>query len=107
MQWSKEPATTIDGLIVSVEEAWQDYQPKTLDRIWLSHQACMDEIMQCNGGNHFKLPHIKKSSLLDDMGLLPWSIDVSEEAKNALKRMGIVFGENVEVGDDAVKEDST
>jgi hypothetical protein len=95
IQWSKEPATTIEGLVAVVEEAWKEYQPTTLDRIWLSHQACMNEIIQCFGGNHYKLPHIKKDTLLDDRGVLPFSLDVTIEAKNALHDMGLVFG-NVE-----------
>jgi hypothetical protein len=88
IQWSQEPAYTIDGLILNVMLAWQKYEAKTLDRIWLSHQACMNEIIQAYGGNHYKIPHLSKNTLLDERGVLPSSIAVSDEAEQALIKMG-------------------
>jgi hypothetical protein len=88
IQWSQEPAYTIDGLIVNVLLAWQKYEAKTLDKIWLSHQACMNEIIQAYGGNHYSIPHLSKNTLLDERGVLQLSIAVSHEAEQALIEMG-------------------
>jgi hypothetical protein len=85
MQWGQAPATTIDGLIASVVAAWDWYDPKVLDRIWLTHQSCMNEIMSSGGGNHYKLPHLGKSTLVDVVGQIPRSIAVSRDAEIELE----------------------
>jgi hypothetical protein len=75
-------------LIVNVLLAWEAYPPKTLDKVWISHQACMNEIMQCRGGNHYKVPHVAKHTLVDEKGVLPHAINVTTEASESLTEMG-------------------
>jgi hypothetical protein len=87
MQWGMEPATKIDTLIERVKRAFNLYDPHTLDKVWMTHQAVQNEIMACNGCNHYKLPHLGKSSLVDERGVLPWTIPVSRDAKDELERM--------------------
>jgi tRNA uridine 5-carbamoylmethylation protein Kti12 len=89
MQWGMDPAINIDMLIDNVETAYQKYDPHTLDRVWLSHQSCLNEIIACSGGNHYKLPHINKNNMKNRVGILPRSIEVSEEAEATLERMKI------------------
>jgi hypothetical protein len=85
IQWQSEPATTIDGLIVSVMTAWQQYNPRTLECVWITHQACLNEVIACYGDNTYQLPHLGKHNLRDANGNLPSSIDVSDEAEEALE----------------------
>jgi hypothetical protein len=54
MQWGMEPATNIDTLIERVKRTFTLYDPNTLDRVWMTHQAVQNEIMACNGCNHYK-----------------------------------------------------
>ena len=78
-------ARTIDGLIANVIKAWVDYDPKKLNRIFLTHQACMDEILKCNGDNTYQLPHLQKS-IIEKSGNLPARLEASPEAiQNAKK----------------------
>jgi hypothetical protein len=85
------PATTIDGLIVNVMEAWERYEARTLERVWLTHQACLNEIVECQGGNVYTLPHIGKNKLVDAVGNLPASIVVSDEAEAAFLDLGLNY----------------
>jgi hypothetical protein len=85
MQWRKEPVTTIDGLIVLVLDAWDAYDPRTLERVWITHQTCLNEVISCYGDNDYVLPHLGKNLIRDANGNLPLSIDVSEEAEHALE----------------------
>lgn len=83
------PAKNVDTLIDNVKLAYQHYDPHTLDRVWISHQSCLNEILACNGCNHYKLPHLGKSKLLDDRGVLPCSIQVTDEAEQTLETLKI------------------
>jgi hypothetical protein len=58
--WRLKRANNIDGLIANCLKAWEDYKPDTLNRIWCTHQAVMDEILKDGGGNDYKLPHVGK-----------------------------------------------
>ena len=84
--WKLKRANTIDGLIANVIQAWTDYNPETLNRIWLSHQAVMDEIIQSNGGNDFNLPH-KRKSVLEGQHALPTSFALTEDAITSYNRL--------------------
>ena len=53
-------AKDIDGLIANVLKAWEGYDLRKLDKIWVSHQAVCDEILCYNGGNDYTLPHLGK-----------------------------------------------
>ena len=35
LQFQREPATTIDGLIANVEAAWEDYDPVSINSVFL------------------------------------------------------------------------
>eukprot|EP00977_Amphora_coffeiformis_P019360 scaffold7181_cov146-Amphora_coffeaeformis.AAC.3 len=77
--WKLKRAKDIDGLIDNVLKAWDDYDPITLNRIWLSHQACMQEIIVHNGANDYKVPHQQKR-VLEREGRLPTTIPLHEDA---------------------------
>ena len=80
--WKMKRGKTIDDLIANVQQAFQDYDPVVLNRIWLSHQAVCDEILKDHGGNDFNLPHLQKEKL-EKEGQLPRQLPVSDDALEA------------------------
>jgi hypothetical protein len=89
LQWQQQSPSNINGLIATVLRAWEIYTPRTLERIWISHQAVCNEIIQCNGDNDYQMPHIHKCNMVNNNGNLPLSIDVSKEAEDALSDMDL------------------
>lgn len=54
---------TVDELIHVVENAFSELNSDTLNKVFLSHQQCMVETMKVNGGNNYKVRHMKKDHL--------------------------------------------
>jgi len=50
----------------------------TDNRIWLTCQSCLNEIVKCNGHNNYKIPHMGKDKL-EHTNRLPLTLDVCEE----------------------------
>ncbi|XP_057811528.1 uncharacterized protein LOC131025759 [Salvia miltiorrhiza] len=53
----------VDQLIKAVGESYAQLSPHTLNKVFLSLQACMVEIMKQKGHNAYKIPHLKKDAL--------------------------------------------
>ncbi|CAM9436440.1 unnamed protein product, partial [Pylaiella littoralis] len=70
---------TVDDLVKAVKEAWQQNSGVKLNRVWLSLQACLQEIMLAGGDNDYKLPHVRKGRL-ETAGTLPWQLECTAEA---------------------------
>lgn len=70
-----KPKTMLE-LIALVQQKYEEYPPDKLNRMWLTHQAVMNEILECNGDNDYKLPHLKKSQL-ERQGRLPVTLRLS------------------------------
>ena len=47
-------------MVVIVNEAFYQLEPKTLSNVWMSLQHVMVEILKAKGGNDFDLPHVNK-----------------------------------------------
>jgi hypothetical protein len=77
--WTQTPSTTIDGLINNVKQAFADYDPKKLNRIWLTHGTVLNCIIEHEGDNHYKIPHMGKLKL-EREGRLPDQISLSSQA---------------------------
>ena len=74
------PKTQLD-IIKFVRQAFDEYNPTILNRIWLSYQACLDEILKIDGDNDYILPHLNKQRLEQQNALpfvLPVTADVSK-----------------------------
>jgi hypothetical protein len=56
----------------------------------MTHQAVMNEIIACHGGNHYKLPHLSKNTLLDNRGVLPRTLSVSKDAEDSFEDLGMI-----------------
>ena len=65
--------------IKSVEKAYGEYPMHKLNYVWLTLQSCFNMIIENDGGNNYKIPHMGKESL-EWRGLLPWVLDVPPTA---------------------------
>ncbi|KAF7142618.1 hypothetical protein RHSIM_Rhsim05G0119600 [Rhododendron simsii] len=74
----QEAPRTIDQLVNAVEKSFDKLPSRELDSVFLSLQACMVEVMKVNGGNNYKLPHIKKPQLRRD-GVLPFQLECGRD----------------------------
>jgi hypothetical protein len=66
----KEVTKSVDELIQVVENAFEAYDCKSSNKIFLSLQSSMLEIMKKKGSNYYKTPHMKKD-VLSSQGMLP------------------------------------
>lgn len=53
----------VDNLVRAVKEAWDEDPPAMLSRVWMSLQACLQEIMLAGSDNNYTLSHIHKGRL--------------------------------------------
>lgn len=72
-------------LIQRVEEAYADYSPVLLNRIWVTHQRCMTEILLSQGGNTYKIPHMNKEKMEKEK-TLPVSLSIPLELYHSSAR---------------------
>ena len=63
----------IDDLIGNVEMEYRSYDAIILNKVFLTLQGCMLEIMEIGGGNNYKIPHMNKDRLTA-LGDLPISL---------------------------------
>jgi hypothetical protein len=63
----------LDDLIANVQHEFDNYDPDTLNRAFLTLQGCMVEVMKDGGGNRYKIPHMDKERL-EALGMLPKSL---------------------------------
>ena len=75
-----------EELIKSVEKAYGEYPLHKLNHVWLTLQSCFNMIIENDGGNEYKIPHMGKGSL-EQRGLLPWVLDVTPTANAWLNPM--------------------
>ena len=66
-------------LIKSVEKAYGEYPMHKLNYVWLALQSCLDMIVENDGGNDYKIPHMGKEPRAR-RGLLPGVLDVTPAA---------------------------
>lgn len=59
-------------------KAYTEYPVDRSNRVFLTLQACMREIMRAKGGQHYAIPHMKKGTL-ERIGQLPVRLQVEKE----------------------------
>ena len=74
----KKRTDTVSQLVKAVQDSFVELDPKTLNKVFLTHQQVLERIILCDGGNNYKLPHMGKERLARQ-GQLPVSIAVSDE----------------------------
>ena len=79
----KKTAADVPQLINNVITSYQTYDPKKLNRIWLSLMGVLNQIIESNGNNDCKLPHMGKEKL-ERAGNLPVTIPVTDAANKHL-----------------------
>ena len=75
-----------EELIKSVEKAYGEYPYHKLNHVWLTLQSCLNMIIENDGGNNYKIPHMGKESM-ERRGLLPGVLDVTPAATAWLNPM--------------------
>ncbi|XP_057774928.1 uncharacterized protein LOC130993909 [Salvia miltiorrhiza] len=87
--------TNVDTLVEAVKKSFDELSPTTLNKVFLSLQGCLTEILKVKGQNCYKIPHMGKGSLIRQ-GQLPNNLqvphDLVNEAINYLMENGIVSG---------------
>ncbi|KAJ1257371.1 hypothetical protein BS78_K075900 [Paspalum vaginatum] len=76
--YQKTSPKGVADIVQKVEEAYNNYSPNISNRIFLTHQSCMREIMRLNGSQHYPIPHLKKAAL-ERKGILPISLTCDAE----------------------------
>lgn len=74
----KEPVKTVDELVAAVEKSFQAFPSTKSNRIFLTLQSCMIEIMKAKGSQKYKIPHIK-IAMLERRGQLPTQLKCDPE----------------------------
>ena len=65
-----------EELIKSVEKAYGEYPMCKLNYVWLTLQSCLNMIIENDGGNDYKIPHMGKESM-ERRGHLPVVLDIT------------------------------
>jgi len=68
----------LDELIENVQKEFDNYDPAALNRVFLTLQGCMIEVMKDGGGNRYKIPHLSKDRL-DALDMLPNSLSCDRQ----------------------------
>ena len=82
----EETANTVDELIEHVQQAYAAYDPRLLNRIWLTHQHCMIKTMEVRGSNRYSIPHMRKAAL-ERQGILPESLHIPLDLVNQTRAL--------------------
>lgn len=82
--FEKETPNNINDIVLKVDEAYKNYPVDRANRIFLTQQCCMMEIMRHNGGQHYNIPHMKKKTL-ELQGCLPITLKCSLHLQNQIK----------------------
>jgi hypothetical protein len=59
LQYQK-PARNLDEMIKIVHEAYVDLPLDVCKNVWTTAQLVINQVLLCNGGNDYKLPHVGK-----------------------------------------------
>jgi hypothetical protein len=77
---SKKPfPSTIDELIENVEEAYWSFEPRSIEKGFVTLACVCNEVIRCGGDNIYQLPHIGKEAILNRTGSLPLEVPASED----------------------------
>ena len=74
----KHHTKTTEELVEIMEKVFAEYPCKKLDHVFLTLMGVMNEIIECDGGNNYALPHLNKWRL-EMHGNLPRSITVTKK----------------------------
>jgi hypothetical protein len=67
---SRFKCSWVADILLYMDQAFQDYKVGKTNRIFLTLEACMKEVMKIRGSNKYDTPHIRKE-MLERQGCLP------------------------------------
>ena len=70
-------------IIECVQEAYNAYDKHKIKKIWLTLMGCLNEIIDHDGNNDYKIPHMGKDRLIREK-MLPTAIQVCDLAVERL-----------------------
>ena len=70
-------------LIEAVKNSYDRYPCEQINQVWLTLQSVLKCIIEDQGNNNYKIPHMKKERL-EQLGQLPAVLDVTDEAAQYL-----------------------
>ena len=76
----------IEELVEAVEQSFEACSSHSLNKVWLTHQRVMEEIIRKAGSNQYKLPHMNKDKLYRQ-GQLPLVLEISNDVKDKIKEL--------------------
>ena len=68
-----------EEIITYVQQSYEQYPRQRINHVWLTLMAVMNEIIDCNGGNDFDIPHLAKE-VLERRNKLPIALEVTNTA---------------------------
>ena len=74
----RETPTTLTELITATKKVYDDFPSYLVNNVWLTLQVVMNDIIDCDGDNHYKIKHVNKKKL-EAKGLLPRSIKANNK----------------------------
>lgn len=98
--YHRESPRKQEDIVDCVRRTYWGYPHQRINRIWLSHMAIMNKIIECHGDNDFPLPHMNKDRL-ERLGILPTTLEVT---RAAFQDLGIT--EDDSSSDDSSSDDS-
>lgn len=81
----KEYSRSVVEVVNSVVKAFEEYPLVMSNRIFLTLQSCMVEIMKIRGSNHYKIPHLRKG-VLENENRLPLNLKCDAELVSEVSR---------------------
>jgi hypothetical protein len=75
--YQRSTPANVGEIIASVQQAYLDYDHVKINRIWLTLQCCLNEIITHHGNNDYQIPHMAKERL-EREGQLPVTIPVCD-----------------------------
>ena len=69
---------------MKVQQGWNEYPAERSNRVFLTHQSCMVEVMRLMGEHRYKIPHMRKG-VLERLQILPQVLHVDPAIVNAAR----------------------
>ena len=66
-----------EEMVPRVHHVFDEWPAHKLNNVFLTLQCCMNEVIECNGDNDYRIVHMKKERLERD-GRLPRSIRMTQ-----------------------------
>ena len=76
-------SNNLDELINNMQHEYDAYDADKINRIFLTLQSCLIEVMKRGGGNDYKIPHMYKDGL-ERAGNLPNVLDCDREVYESI-----------------------